>query len=159
MQTSAVGHDVKDEFDRVYREHGARLWRSLLLYTGRPEIASDASAEAFAQAIGRWEELRDPLAWIWRVAFRIAARELKAERQPAQLPGDLSYEMQEPITDLLRALETLTLHQRASITLHYYAGYSHREVAAILGSSTSAIGVHIHRGKKRLREALEVRDG
>ena len=53
-------------------EHG-RLWRSLLAYAGDPEVASEAAAEAFAQAVRRGEALRDPAAWVWRAAFRIAA--------------------------------------------------------------------------------------
>ncbi len=63
--------------ERIYREHGQRLWRSLAAFTGAPDVASDAVAEAFGQALRRGEELRDPLAWIWRVAFRIASGELE----------------------------------------------------------------------------------
>ena len=62
MQTAAVTPEIKDRFEGLYREHGDRLWRSLLLFTGRPEIASDAAAEAFAQAIRRGDQIRDPLA-------------------------------------------------------------------------------------------------
>ncbi len=40
-----------DELERVYREHGARLWRAVLAFTGDREVASDAVAEAFAQAL------------------------------------------------------------------------------------------------------------
>jgi DNA-directed RNA polymerase specialized sigma24 family protein len=42
--------DVEEglRFEVTYREHGARLWRSVLLYSGDPEVASDAVAEAFA---------------------------------------------------------------------------------------------------------------
>ncbi len=53
--------------ERIYREHGQRLWRSLAAFTGAPDVASDAVAEAFGQALRRGEELRDPVAWIWRV--------------------------------------------------------------------------------------------
>jgi RNA polymerase sigma-70 factor (ECF subfamily) len=159
MQTSTVDDDTRGEFDRLYREHGHRLWRSILLYTGRPEVASDATAEAFAQAIRRSPELRDPLAWIWRAAFRIAAGEMKADRSLVALDQEASYEMPGPVTDLLAALSSLTTHQRASLVLHYHSGYSYREIATILGSSASAVGVHIHRAKQRLRESLEDRDG
>jgi len=159
MQTAAVTPEVRDAFDRLYREHGDRLWRSLLLSTGRPEIASDATAEAFAQAIRRGDQIRDPLAWIWRAAFKIAAGELAAERRTAELVDEPIDPTLEPVVDLLAALRRLTPHQRASITLHHYAGYPYREIARILGSSTSAVGVHIHRAKTLLRAALEDRDG
>ena len=72
--------------ERIYREHGDRLWWAVLAFSGDREVASDAVAEAFAQALRRGEGLRDPLAWIWRVAFRVAAGELKRRRQTVS-PG------------------------------------------------------------------------
>ena len=35
----------------VIEQHGGRLWRSVLLFTGDREIASDAVAEAFASGL------------------------------------------------------------------------------------------------------------
>ena len=46
------------------------------------EIASDATAEAFARALSTVETIRDPLAWIWRGAFRIATAERRSARRP-----------------------------------------------------------------------------
>jgi len=147
------------DFDALYRAHGDRLWRSLLLFTGRAEVASDATAEAFAQAIRRGSALRDPGAWIWKAAYRIAAGEMKREGMTVPLPEERPDEHAESIVDLIRGLGRLTPHQRAAITLHYYAGYSHREVASIIGSTTSAVGVHVHRAKAKLRRELGDDDG
>jgi RNA polymerase sigma-70 factor, ECF subfamily len=155
---------VQDSFVRdatgieaVYRENAARLWRAVLLFSGDREVASDAVAEAFAQAIRNEATIRDPGAWVWRAAFSVATDELRARKRLAQAVEG-SYEMPEPLTDLLRAMRGLTPHQRASVVLHDYAGYSRREIAALLGSSSSAIGVHLFRGRRRLRDALEVHD-
>jgi DNA-directed RNA polymerase specialized sigma24 family protein len=41
--------------ERCYRDQGEKLWRAVLLFGGDPEVASDAVAEAFAQAIRRGE--------------------------------------------------------------------------------------------------------
>jgi RNA polymerase sigma factor (sigma-70 family) len=64
----------------------------------------------------------------------------------------------EPFVDLWRALATLPAKQRASVVLADYAGWSHREIAAALGSTVSAVGVHVHRARRRLRELLEDHD-
>ncbi len=61
----------------------------------------------------------------------------------------------DPFVDLWRALAKLPLKQRASVVLADYAGWSHREIAKALGSSVSAVGVHVHRARKRLRDLLE----
>jgi RNA polymerase sigma-70 factor (ECF subfamily) len=139
----------------LFREEAPRLWRSLLLSTQDPEVASDAVAEAFAQALRRGVELRDPLAWVWRVAFRVAAGEMQRGRATRELGVELGYDVPEPLFDLIRALKTLSQHQRTSVVLADYAGYSHRQIAAVLGSTTAAVGVHVHRARTKLREILE----
>jgi RNA polymerase sigma-70 factor (ECF subfamily) len=146
------------ELERLYRKDGARLWRSLLGLTGDPDLARDAMAEAFAQALGRGEAVKDQERWIWRAAFRIAAGELKRRSLQRPLSDDGSYEMTEPPTDLLRVLGRLSPKQRAAIVLHFYAGYTTRQVAAILGVTTGTVRVHISQGRRRLRQLLENED-
>jgi DNA-directed RNA polymerase specialized sigma24 family protein len=71
------GHD----FDAIYRETGPRLWRALLAFSaGRRHVADDALAEAFARAMERGRAVREPEPYLFRVAFRVAAQELKQER-------------------------------------------------------------------------------
>ncbi len=169
MQDEAVEADVAGDLsepgsverrlESVYREHGARIWRSLFLASGSREVADDAVAEAFAQALRRGGALRDPAAWVWRAAFRVAAGELK-ERGRMATYGEVEpvSGMPEPFVDLWRALARLPLKQRASVVLADYAGWSHREIAEALGSSVSAVGVHVHRARRRLRGLLEDAD-
>ena len=46
-------------------------------YSNDAELASDAAAEAFAQAVRRGTAIRDLRNWVWRTAFRVAAGYLK----------------------------------------------------------------------------------
>jgi RNA polymerase sigma-70 factor (ECF subfamily) len=71
---------------------------------------------------------------------------------------DQGYEMPTATAELLGALPRLSAKQRAALVLHYHSGYSLREIAEIIGSTPSAVGVHLHRGRKRLRELLEDED-
>lgn len=66
--------------------------------------------------------------------------------------------MPDPFIDLWRALARLPLKQRGSIVLADYAGWSHREIAKALETSVSAVGVHVHRARKHLRQLLEEDD-
>lgn len=145
----------EQELERLYREHGTRLWRALVAYAGDPEIASDAVAEAFAQALGRGAALRDPLRWVWRVAFRVAAGELKDRRRRGAGHAESPIEADDPEVELLDALRRLSPKQRAALVLHYYAGYPTKEIAAILGSSAATVRVHLSQGRRRLRRILE----
>lgn len=159
MHDSAVTVNEGLRFELVYREHGARLWRSVLLYSGDPEVSSDAVAEAFAQAIRRGKEVRDPLAWVTRAAFRIAAGELKARRRSDDPVIEVAYDMAEPASELIAALHQLSPKQRAAAVLHFCDGYTLAEVAGIIGSTTSAVSVHLNRARKRLYDLLGDDDG
>jgi RNA polymerase sigma-70 factor, ECF subfamily len=143
------------DLEHLYREHGPRLWRALVAYAGDPEIANDAVAEAFAQALGRGNELRDPLRWVWRVAFRVAAGDLKERRRRGSGQADRSTEADDPEVELLDALRQISPKQRAALVLHYYVGHPTKEIAAILGSSAATVRVHLSQGRRRLRQILE----
>lgn len=159
MHDAAMAVDQLARFEELYREQGAALWRSVLLYAGDPDVASDAVAEAFAQAIRRGEEIESARAWIARAAFRIAAGELKERRTRSYEIVEVGYEMPEPLSELAAALAQLSPKQRAAAVLHYRDGYTAAEVAGIIGSTTSAVGVHLHRAKARLRDLLGDDDG
>jgi RNA polymerase sigma-70 factor, ECF subfamily len=142
------------EVERLYRVHGAKLWRSLLAYAGDPEIASDTMSEAFAQLLRRGAAVRDPERWLWAAAFRIAAGELQRRRRVEPLLEIGAYELAEPAIDLIRALRQLSRNQRAAVVLHHAAGYPAADVARILGSTPAAVKVHLMRGRRRLRALL-----
>ena len=145
---------ARHDFDAIYREAGARLWRSLYAYTaGRDDIAHEALAEAFARAIERDASIRDPVPYLYRTAFRIAASELRRARPVEPFPDAPAPEREDP-TDLLAALRGLTPGQRAAVYLHYQADLPVREVAALMGTSTAVVKVHLSQGRRRLRSLL-----
>jgi RNA polymerase sigma factor (sigma-70 family) len=158
MREALLRADRGSELEGVYRDHGARLWRALLGLTGDPEIASDALAEAFAQALPRGEAIREPVRWIWRAAFRIAQGELKERGRRGVVEREEAYEMEEPRVELIQALRRLSGRQRAAVVLHHLADYPVTEVAAMLGTTSSAVRVHLTRGRRRLRSLLGERD-
>jgi RNA polymerase sigma-70 factor (ECF subfamily) len=139
----------------LYRDEGERLWRAVFAYARDRQIADDAVAEAFAQALRRGDDLREPARWVWAVAFRVAKGELTARNaRDGSLPPEPAYEMPESARDLVAALWRLSPRQRACVVLHHYAGYPVKEIAAMLGSTTAAVKVHLSQGRKRLRAIL-----
>jgi len=67
VQDSPEKTDVGEEIEQLYREQGARIWRAVALWAGDSEVASDAVAGAFAQALGRGD--RKLGARIWRASL------------------------------------------------------------------------------------------
>jgi len=156
VETTGIG--APSTIERLYREEGRRLWLALLAYSGDREVASDATAEAFAQALARGDALLDPLAWIWRVAFRVAAGELKRRRRADQRLPEVADPGERRAGELVALLRQLPRNQRAAIVLHYYVDRPVREVAAVLGVTPATARVHLHRGRRRLRRLLEEAD-
>lgn len=150
--------DPSRDFEALFREHGDRIWRAVFAFSGDREVASDAVAEAFAQALRGGDRIRSPLAWIWRASFRIAAGELGERRTRSALVMDVAAQPATTEEDLVAALRRISPAQRAAVVLHHYAGYSAAEVADIIGSSAAAVRVHLMRGRRRLRELLKEED-
>lgn len=141
----------------VFRDQGGQVWRALMAMSlGRRDVADDATAEAFARLFDRRESVRDPLAWVFRTAFRLASAELARERRlpptdrPAQPPNSA-----EIPAELVEALETLSPDRRLAVFLHYYADYSVREVARICGCPVATIKVRLHRARRRIAAHLD----
>jgi RNA polymerase sigma-70 factor (ECF subfamily) len=161
VQDALVSDRDDGGLEQLYREDGGRLWRAILAYSGDREVANDAVAEAFAQALRRGDAIRRPQAWVWRAAFRIAAGEMAGRARFAQvqpLGGSAAPDVLESIEDpsgaLMAALRKLSPMQRGALILHHYAGYPVLDVARILGSTSGAVRVHLSKGRRRLRELL-----
>jgi RNA polymerase sigma-70 factor, ECF subfamily len=143
------------DYEQVFRDAGPGLWRTIYAFAaGRQAIADDAVAEAFARALERAAQIRDPVPWLYRTAFRLATEDLRRERRrpepdPEQADGPAA-----GLVALVPALRQLSPAQRAAVVLHYEADLPIREVAARMGTSVAAVKVHLFRGRGRLRELL-----
>jgi len=147
------------DIERLFASESPRMWRSIVGYTGDPDIASDAVAEAFTLALERSQDIASPAGWLWRVAFRIATAELKRRRQERGDVPDQAYLVDDRATEVVAALRRLSPRQRGAIVLRYYADRPIEDVARILGSTPAAVRVHLMRARRRLRELLEADDG
>jgi RNA polymerase sigma-70 factor (ECF subfamily) len=153
--------DWRDEYEDLFRREGIRLWRVMYgVARGRRDIADEAVSEAFTRAMERSDSISDPLAWIYRTAFRFARGELKREgrlrKGDENLPdsGPVSEDAPSTVGELNSALASLSTQQRTAVILHYSEDLPAGEVARLMGISTATVRVHLHRGRKRLRQLL-----
>jgi RNA polymerase sigma-70 factor, ECF subfamily len=154
MEDVGAPVDREHDFDRLFREDGPGLWRTMVAFTGgRRDIAEEAVAEAFARALQHAHGIRDPIPWIYRTAFRIARDELRRDaRRGAAV--EAGAEDAAGTGELLRALRQLSPNQRAAVVLRYEADLPIDEVARRMGIAAPTVRVHLHRGRARLRELL-----
>jgi RNA polymerase sigma-70 factor, ECF subfamily len=150
------------DYDAIWRADGPTLWRAVYAFSGgRRDVADDAVAEAFARAMARDADVRDPRAYVYRIAFRVAGAEMARLRREASDMPEVAVPdpTQNGLPDLMRALSELTPAQRAAVYLHYRADLPVRQVAYLMGSSSAAVKVHLMRGRRRLAELLGEEDG
>jgi RNA polymerase sigma-70 factor (ECF subfamily) len=155
MESAVAVLEPERSVELLYRSDADRLWRAVYAFAADSDIASDAVAEAYAQVLHRGSAVRDPQAWTWRAAFRIAAGALKARGPAGPVPmpaGDYRDRYADP--DLLEALRRLPDSQRAAVVLYYYADLPISRIADRLGSNRLAVRANLSRGRRRLRQLL-----
>jgi len=147
--------DERRRVEELYRSQSRKMWRALFGYSADPDIASDALAEAFARALREQDRIRDLRAWLWRVSFRLATAELRRRAAESGVAEPPTYEMPEPVPELVTALRRLSPNQRLAIVLHDYADRSAHDVAETIGCSRATVYVHLSQGRRRLKDLLE----
>jgi RNA polymerase sigma-70 factor (ECF subfamily) len=162
-----------DLIDR-HRPRTVALARRLLR---DPLEAEDVVQEALLQAYLGLEDLRAPErfgAWLGGIAANLAKMRLRARsrgfasleelaggrRVPPGLlaapePGPEQVAEAHELLRLVRiAVDALPAGQRDVVLMHDVDGLSCQEIAALLGRSTGAVRVRLHRARRELRETL-----
>jgi RNA polymerase sigma-70 factor (ECF subfamily) len=159
---------VERHYNAVYR-----LCRSILRH---PEDAEDATQEVFVrvyEALGQFAGRGAFGAWLRRLTVnhclnrvqtasaRAASRSYSLDLLAETLPAS---DMDDPEERLLRSveieriraeLEYLPESQRVALALRLLEGLSYEEIAEMMGVPVNSVRSWLHRGRARLREALQ----
>jgi RNA polymerase sigma-70 factor, ECF subfamily len=161
-------------FDTLVRRHLRSAYAVALARLGEPADAEDVCQDAFVAALQRIEECRQPDrfgAWLISIVRNRAHDHARARAVRSAAPLDDAEfasgapgpqrlaERAELTADLLAALSALPELQREVLMLFDLEGWSHREIAERLGISEGSARVHLHHGRKALRERLTARYG
>jgi RNA polymerase sigma-70 factor, ECF subfamily len=150
-------------FEAYYRPLASFLFRML----DDSQLAQDITQDCFVKlhlAMKSGQPLENVRAWLYRVATNAAFDERRRRRRIIWLPLLASSDRQEAeyldpedqviLRDRLqRALEGISPNLTACLLLHLHHGFSHDEIAAILGISSGAARTRLQRG----REAFKAR--
>ncbi len=156
-------------FGVLVQRHLQSAYAVALARLGEPADAEDVCQDAFITALERIEECRKPEqfgAWLMVIVRNRAVDVLRfhAVRKAVPLSEETELaaredterelEQRELRKDLLEAVRVLTELQREVLLLFDFEGWSHRDIAARLGISEGSARVHLHNGRKALREQL-----
>lgn len=149
---------------RLFDAYADDLYRFAVYYTGSKHDAEDIVQDVFLKLLddrvvakpGKEKTyLFTMTANSCRDYFRSASRQKNVDLESAE--NELQYfdgfnERNKAVFDELMNLDG---QFRIPIYLHYYAGYSYKDIAGILKLSESAVAVRINRGKAKMRIGLE----
>jgi RNA polymerase sigma factor (sigma-70 family) len=155
--------EPREHFEHVYQD----CYEAVQRYVARrvaPEAIQDVVSETFLTAWRRYADLDgEPLPWLLGIARRTAANHRRSGSRRAALRERLSAERQqwsyEPLDDrdprLANALATLSERDREALLLVAWDGLEHRVAASVMGCSTGAFTVRLHRARRKLERVLE----
>jgi RNA polymerase sigma-70 factor (ECF subfamily) len=158
-----------DRFRALFDEHFDELWSFARRRTTSAADADDVTAEIFAVAWRRREDLPagvEARLWLFGVGRRILANHRRADGRDQRLRRRLSAVRSEPVrldgddgsgsvADALRALRD---DDRELVLLRCWDGLSVTEIGTLLGCSPNAVSLRLHRVRRRLADRLTTTD-
>lgn len=164
-----------ERFERLYREHRARVFATCLRLAGDRVRAQEWMQDAFVRI---WEQMDalddadDVGGWVYTVTVRTVLNARRSDRRrlsrvaladdlggalPERAAGDASpLATPAPMRRIAieRAMETLRGRARQVFVLHDVEGHPTEEVAELLRMAPSTVRVQLARARARMREAL-----
>lgn len=154
-----VSSGTEETISRVVETYSSMLLRLACTRLDDPADAEDAVQEVFLRLLTARPVFRDAeheKAWLIRTTLHRASDFRKAAARK-NVPLDEAAQAAEPeVENGLRAT-VLALPEKYSavVHLHYYEGYSIKEIAKLLGIPAATVGTRLARGRERLRQMLK----
>ena len=152
-------------FETLFRLHQRAVYGWILRIVRNPAVAEELTVESFwriYRAHARFQPSRGFEAWARRIASRASLDWLRTQRPETELPADLpAPATTDPaITDEIRrktaqAFQRLPPRLRVAAVLAIIEDQPHKDVAAALGVSVSAVKLRVFRALRMLRKDLQ----
>jgi RNA polymerase sigma factor (sigma-70 family) len=151
-----------DALEQLYRAFEAPVYNLARRICRTTEDAEDVLQETFfevCRSIGRYREEGSLWGWVRTIASSKALMRLRRNkyRETEELHDEVTGRQREDTAlrmDLEAALERLTETSRAVVWLHDVEGYTHEEIATMMGKTPSFSKSQLARAHVRLRRWL-----
>jgi len=151
------------DFEDWYRTQHPRLLSAMTLLAGSLDEAAEATDEALARAMLRWDTVGamvSPGGWVYRVALNVLRRRarraaIERRRLHAQ-PPVAPIALPEAHEEIWAAVRDLPSRQRAAIVLRYVADLTESEIAKATGVSRSTVSATLIAARRRLETQLRL---
>lgn len=172
---AAAAAGDRDASGALIAAHQASVYAYIVRLCGKPDLAEDTVQEAFVRVLTNLDRF-DPRfrfsTWLFTIARRVMLNILE-KRRPASdtdrmgelssAPGVDAAELSETRVicrdAVQRALMGLSLEQREVIVLFHQHDWPIWLIAEQMGMPEGTVKSHLHRGRVKLREALQDEPG
>lgn len=157
-------------FERIYRAHVDRVFSVCVRMVGDRARAEELTQDVFVRAWDKLAQFRGDSkfsTWLHRLAVNVVLNDREAEGR-RRSRHDEGVEDMDTIShadvralpvpglslDLERAIATLPPGARKVFVLHDVEGYTHEEIAGMLGVTSGGCKAQLHRARMLLRRML-----
>jgi RNA polymerase sigma-70 factor (ECF subfamily) len=154
----------------LYDAHAPRVFRLAYRLTGDAELAREFTQDTFVRAFHRLADFRGDAAfstWLHRITITVVANAMRKVRRLRERETDLEdLDTLHPIHSethridpdlrerLARAIDALPDIYRITLIMHDLEGYTHTEIAAVLGVAEGTCKSRLSAARAHLRAAL-----
>ena len=152
------------DFERLFQEHHALIYRVAYRITGTAEDAEDVLQTLFLRLLRRGPSLDfdgNPKGYLHRAAINIALDIIRLRRRT--VPPDESItvdartgEATESKQLVRAALKELSPKLAEMFVLKHVEGYDNDEIARLIGTSRGSVAVMLFRARVRLRKSIRI---
>lgn len=158
----------EEAFESLFREQYTAVLGFALRRSPDRDSAEDVTEETFVTA---WRKFDDapvaPKAWLLAIARNVLANHARGRRRQARLrervrlergPDTSAQGSQGEFVDIVEALSKLSDADQEVLRLVAWDGLRADEAGAVLGCTSNAFSVRLHRARDRLSRALDHTD-
>lgn len=148
----------RDAFTYAFDNYTDTVYRVAVHNTSCPADAEDVTQEAMLKLLDKSRTFTDAehlKAWLIRVTINLCRNLNRSSGRTAELDESLAAPETHPGESVLSYVKQLPENYRNAIYLHYYEGYSAKEIAEILSSRQNTVLSWLSRGREMLREMMK----
>ena len=171
-KTACPNRTYATEPERLVDTYADTILRVCYTYLRTTQDAEDICQDVLLKVLQRSQRFFSAdheRAWIIRVAANAYKDLLKSRGaratvalddapEPASAPHATEAQLTAHSRSVLQSVMNLPTNYREAIYLHYYEGYSIKQIAELVGASESAVATRLSRGRAMLRPVLEGAD-
>lgn len=151
----------------LYDAHAPRVFRLAFRLTGESELAREFTQETFIRAFAQLGRFRGESAlstWLYRVTVSVVSNAMRKIKRFRTREADLDEADLMPVETrvsdpdlrdkLYRAIDELPEIYRITFVMHDVEGYTHEEIASVLGVAEGTCKSRLSVARAQLREKL-----